>query len=305
MGNVACNFVITLVPNITEFINGLLSSVIKMYTCNCLFGVLLLSLTTCHQSASVSQMPHTLSKATFHPSTQDSHQSPSDELIHVYLSNNKLILRLGGLNQTLQFGTSVDQKLLVETGFNLIGESDTYQSSYERIFGIYKLPLAYCIAFIRSSEPANNFLGSDYGVKKIKEISYVIIPTACNSLMVPGSAEVSSMSIELAKQKEAISLMQSTFSRHSFYYSSQFFDVTRNFQSSSFQLAKAAIDESSVSSLEEVRAGGFTIYISVVSSGEALFFSIHNSYRTFNYESSTQRFSFHSIPYTFSIITDF
>ena len=274
-----------------------------MYTGSCLFGVLLLSLTTCHQSASIAQMPYTFSKAALHPNIQDQHHSPSDELIHVYLSNDKLILRLGGLNQTLQFGTSVDQKLLVETGFNLMSESDTYQNSYEKIFGIYKLPLAYCIAFIKSSEPANNFLGSDYGVKKIKEISYVITPTACNSLAVPGSADVSSVSVELAKQKEAISLMQSTFSRHSFYYSSQFFDVTRNFQSSSFQLAKAAVNENSGSSLEEVCARRILFLFSMVSIRKALIFYIQNSYYFMNHQLNDSHVTFFLT--LFSLMTEF
>lgn len=197
-------------------------------------------------------MPYIFSKAAIDSNLQQSHQIPSNELIHVYLSGDKLILKLDGFNQTLQFRTSIDQKLSVEATFNPTSESDIYQSSHERIFGVYKLPLAYCIAFIKSSEPAENFLGSDYGVKRIKEISYVIIPTASESLTIFGSTETSSPSAELAKQKEAISLMQSTFSRHSFYYSSQFFDVTRNFQSNSFQLAKAANSGEAGDTLDEV-----------------------------------------------------
>ena len=165
--------------------------------------------------------------------------SPVAELIDVYRDSEKLILRCRGFNQTLEFKTSpADQKLLVATAYSQSpSEHDIYQSTYERIFGVYKLPLAYCIAFVKSSEPANNFMDGEYGVRSIKELSYVTIPSASNMLTMPG-IQPFTYQLESAKQKEAISLLQSTFSRHSFYYSNQFYDVTRNLQSHSIQNAK-------------------------------------------------------------------
>ena len=159
--------------------------------------------------------------------------SPVAELIDVYRDSEKLILRCRGFNQTLEFKTSpADQKLLVATAYSQSpSEHDIYQSTYERIFGVYKLPLAYCIAFVKSSEPANNFMDGEYGVRSIKELSYVTIPSASNMLTMPGIQP-------FTYQLESISLLQSTFSRHSFYYSNQFYDVTRNLQSHSIQNAK-------------------------------------------------------------------
>lgn len=199
--------------------------------------VVLLSVTTSTQSASNPQAPFSLPKITFNQRRDTPYQSTQQ--IDVYTSHEKLILRCGGLNQTLEFSTSMDHKLIVETGINenvpqvgslknvleegsfIIPRTDIYQNSYERIFGIYKLPLAYCVAFIKSSEPADDFLGGDYGVRKIKEISYVVIPTSSKSLVPWNIPQESSSQSDQSKQREAISLMQSTFSRHSFYYSSR------------------------------------------------------------------------------------
>ena len=210
----------------------------KMPICSFAFSVILLSLMTCHQSISTSSAFHTVSKTTVIGDKRElTDKQFSRELIDVYRSNEKLVLRCRGFNQTLEFKTSgADKSLLVEAAYSAkSGEFDIYQSSYEGIFGVYKLPLSYCIAFIKSSEPANNFLGGNYGVRSIKEISYVVIPSTSNSVTVPGSAVSFTYQSESAKQREAISLMQNTFSRHSFYYSTGFFDVTRNLQSNSFQ----------------------------------------------------------------------
>lgn len=215
-----------------------MAHLVKLPVCSFAFSVILLSLMTCHQSISTSSAFHTLSNTAVlgeRRELRDKHFT--GELIDVYRNNEKLVLRCRGFNQTLEFKTSdVDKSLLVEAAYSVTSaELDIYQSSYEGIFGVYKLPLAYCIAFIKSSEPANNFLGGDYGVRNIKEISYVIIPSASSSMTVSGSAVSFTYQSESAKQKEAISLMQNTFSRHSFYYSSRYFDVTRNMQSNSFQ----------------------------------------------------------------------
>jgi hypothetical protein len=210
----------------------------KMPVCSFTFLLILLSLITRHQSISTSSAFHILSNtAAIGERRELKDKQFSGELIDVYRNNEKLVLRCRGFNQTLEFTTSgTDKSLLVEAAYSATsGELDIYQSSYEGIFGVYKLPLAYCIAFIKSSEPANNFLGGNYGVRNIKEISYVIIPSASSSVSIPGSTVSFTYQSESAKQKEAISLMQNTFSRHSFYYSSRFFDVTRNLQSNSFQ----------------------------------------------------------------------
>ena len=207
---------------------------------------LLLPFMTCHPSTGTSAAFQTLSKASLHSERLELFdRTASDDFIDVYKGDGKLVLRYRGLNQTLEFKTSpADRALQVQASYSQqAGENDIYQSSYERIFGVYKLPLAYCIAFIKSSEPANNFLGGDYGVRSIKEISYVVIPSASSSLTVPGNSDSFSHQSESAKQKEAITLMQHTFSRHSFYYSSRLFDVTRNLQSNSFQHS-AAVSES-------------------------------------------------------------
>lgn len=210
----------------------------KMPVCSFAFSVILLSLMTCHQSISTSSAFQTFSNtAAIGDRREVKDKQFSGELIDVYRNNEKLVLRCRGFNQTLEFKTSdVDKSLLVEAAYSATsGEFDIYQNSYEGIFGVYKLPLAYCIAFIKSSEPANNFLGGNYGVRNIKEISYVVIPSGSSSVTVPGSTVSFTHQSESAKQKEAISLMQNTFSRHSFYYSSRFFDVTRNLQSNCFQ----------------------------------------------------------------------
>ena len=224
------------------------------------------SLSTSHASTAQASS-FTLPKLPYSAKNREAPIYTSSDLIDVYRSNDKLILRCGGINQTLEFSTSNDHELIVEKTppSNLIedgtssvlaehspGIPSVYQSSYERIFGIYKLPLAYCIAFIKSSEPADSFLGGEYGVRRVKEISYVIIPTSSNKLIISGDSSSSSPSFsssssfsstssqsEQSKQKEAITLMQNTFSRHSFYFSSSFFDVTRNFQSNIFQFAKS------------------------------------------------------------------
>jgi SacI homology domain len=232
----------------------------KMPVCSFAFSVILLSLMTCHQSISTSSAFHTLSNtAAIGERRELKDEQFSGELIDVYRNNEKLVLRCRGFNQTLEFTTSgVDKSLLVEAANSATsGELDIYQSSYEGIFGVYKLPLAYCIAFIKSSEPANNFLGGNYGVRNIKEISYVVIPSAPSSVSVPGSTVSFTYQSESAKQKEAISLMQNTFSRHSFYYSSRFFDVTRNLQSNSFQHFQSSIkggvsDDSNQSNLVRI-----------------------------------------------------
>ena len=242
-----------------------------MVTDSRLLVLVLLSSTICYQSASTPQTAHTLSRGAFNSQHIESNQRSSGELIDVYLSNDKLSLRCSGINQALQFTTSTDQKLVVDTTYTNIEESGVFQASYERIFGVYKLPLAYCVAFIKSSEPANDFLGGDYGVRKIKEVSYVVIPipsassssSSSNSLIPRNSGSSigtststsSSTQSDIAKQKEALSLMQATFSRHSFYYSSGFYDVTRNFQSNIFQLAKTAAntrEENAAEAISEV-----------------------------------------------------
>lgn len=202
--------------------------------------ILLLPLMTCHSPTGTSAAFQTISKASLRSERLENFEKKSsDDFIDVYQSDKKLVLRYRGFNQTLEFKTSAtDRVLQVQASYSQHpGEHDIYQNSYERIFGVYKLPLAYCIAFIKSSEPAKNFLGGDYGVRSIKEISYVVIPSASSSLTVSGDSLAHQL--ESAKQKEAITLMQHTFSRHSFYYSSRLFDVTRNLQSNSYQHSTA------------------------------------------------------------------
>ena len=199
------------------------------------------------------------------------------ELIDVYRDSEKLVLRCRGFNQTLEFKTSpADQSLLVATAYSQSpGEHDIYQSTYERIFGVYKLPLAYCIAFVKSSEPADNFMGGEYGVRNIKELSYVTIPSPSNILTMPG-IQPFTYQLESAKQKEAISLLQSTFSRHSFYFSNEFYDVTRNLQSYSIQNSKASevldLEENSVASSPVRRASIASSFLLFMSTSLKLFY---------------------------------
>lgn len=203
-----------------------------------LFSAVILSLSQCH-TFTASSAPQIFSKFIYNTQQQTDGYRPSAELIDVYLSNQKISLRCDNYNQTLQFSTLNNLDLSIESISNKIPDnSDIYQASYERIFGVYKLPHAYCIAFIKSSESADNFIGVDYGVRKVKEISYVVIPSKSN-IITTKNEDYFTQKVEIAKQKEAISLMQGTFARHSFYYSSGIFDVTRNIQSNALQRSES------------------------------------------------------------------
>ena len=144
-------------------------------------------------------------------------------------SGGGLFLRNQALNQTLRV-VRHDQEGTVHV--DVLGNNSnpevTYESSYERIFGIYKLPVGHCIAMVKSSEPMSSFISGSYLVRKVTEITFVAIPPSSKDTTECGNDDEQLKE----KQKTAIALMQETFSRHSFYFStSEVYDVTRNLHS--------------------------------------------------------------------------
>ena len=139
-----------------------------------------------------------------------------------------LFLRNQALNQTLRVvRRDKEGTVHVDVLDNSSSPGVTYDDSYERIFGIYKLPVGHCIAMVKSSEPVSSFISGSYLVRKVTEITFVAIPPSNKDT--EGNADDEELK---EKQKTAIALMQETFSRHSFYFSTnEVYDVTRNLQS--------------------------------------------------------------------------
>ena len=165
--------------------------------------------------------------------------------IDVFRLDGRLVVRKGSDDQCIRFSVNNTQQLTVD----VIARDDlTRQIAQskkggkvftiernEKIFGIYKLPGGYCVAFIKSSEPATNFIGDSFGVRRVKEVSFVLIPSGVGE-PVPGT--------ELwTRHRNAIALMDSTFTRHDLYFSTGHFDVTRNLQSNYQEFGAASKEE--------------------------------------------------------------
>ena len=179
---------------------------------------------TCLNVLSSPQMKHAIGSS----HGEKDRSTPQRIDIGISKSGGGLFLRNQALNQTLRV-VRHDQEgtVHVDVWSNHSNPGVTYEHSYERIFGIYKLPVGHCIAMVKSSEPVSSFISGSYLVRKVTEITFVTIPPGRNDKE-PGDEDDEIKE----KQKSAIALMQETFSRHSFYFStSEVYDVTRNLQS--------------------------------------------------------------------------
>lgn len=117
-----------------------------------------------------------------------------------------------------------------------VGRSSGKVQKFQGIFGIYELPSGYFVALIKSSVAASAFPNSS-GVREIKEITLLKIPEVENGKTPPPLSAT-----QLERQKDAMDLLLSAVSRHTFYFAhivsagggaggACFFDVTRNTQS--------------------------------------------------------------------------
>ena len=157
--------------------------------------------------------------------------SDVSQLISATVQDGVVFLQNHQINQTLHI-YDVDGAISFEVVNNIdekISNQDSNTTTFEKIFGIYKLPASYCIAFVKNSEPAASFFGGFYGVRRVTEISFINVPSK-NSIDNDTVFNASQLAIDLEKQKKALLLMQDSLSRHSFYFSTGNFDITRSMQ---------------------------------------------------------------------------
>jgi hypothetical protein len=164
--------------------------------------------------------------------------------IDVFRLDGRLVLRKGGDDQCIRFSVNKTQlavdviardDLTRQISQSKKGDKVFTIERNEKIFGIYKLPGGYCVAFIKRSEPATDFISDSFGVRRVKEVSFVLIPSAAGE-PVPGT--------ELwTRHRDAIALMESTFTRHDLYFSTGHLDVTRNLQSNYQEFGASSKEE--------------------------------------------------------------
>lgn len=104
----------------------------------------------------------------------------------------------------------------------------------EAIFGIFTLPSGVFLALITNSIPAEAMA---FGVREIKEVDLILIPGS------KSGEPVVNVTSSIRHEKD-LHLLRKAFARHSFYFSSGSFDVTRNTQSN-FLLPSTNLWESS------------------------------------------------------------
>jgi hypothetical protein len=110
---------------------------------------------------------------------------------------------------------------------------DVPESTAEGVFGIFKLPNGYFLALIQESVAVDNIFMPN--IREIKDIKLLPIHGYSNTFY-DGVGST---------QKEAMTLISQTLSRHQFYYSTGSYDFTRtvqsNYQSKQFKRDIAAL----------------------------------------------------------------
>eukprot|EP01041_Mallomonas_annulata_P007454 gene7454-15245_t len=150
----------------------------------------------------------------------------SDNIV-IELTSSGLILRRSNDESMLQIHSSINGPIVESDIYPLTSmTTDNIKTNAEAIFGIFELSSGNYIAVITKSFPAD-YIGT--GVREIKEVDLIPIPSKLNL------NQENDIKFLTLKAKDELKLLQKAFKRHTFYFSTSSYDVTKNTQSNYLQ----------------------------------------------------------------------
>eukprot|EP01032_Pedospumella_encystans_P017612 gene17612-20065_t len=127
------------------------------------------------------------------------------------------------------------QKVCVKSTKSSGWRKDPDVISCEGVFGIYKLPAGSFLAIIKRADAVSDVPLP--GLKEIKEIQLVKIPSVSNRHLHPEWANETHISSE---QAQAEATLMNAFQQHTLYYADSDYDLTRTYQSNMLHSSKPA-----------------------------------------------------------------
>jgi hypothetical protein len=147
---------------------------------------------------------------------KEANQDCADHALSIYRQKSKLyLLRANGDSLQIFENSNIDNALnITKSSMTLVGVSSLKQA--DAVFGIYTINNIKYLAVVTKSERIPYL--SSLGIMQVKEITLIHIPSKATP------------SVTIDMQTAAELLISNTFTRHSFYFSVNGYDITRSYQ---------------------------------------------------------------------------
>lgn len=155
-------------------------------------------------------------------------------VIDLYHYDNSIFLRrkFEGKTNYIKMTATTNGPLKITSINNIPCSENKKFANAEAIFGLYKLNHKYFLCVVSDSEPAN-LLDPITGIREVKEMKFIALTRSSKT------SNQDDKNISLLEQK-TLQLLVEAARRHTFYYSTSSYDVTRTVQFNCLTYSKSS-----------------------------------------------------------------